>query len=228
MLRWLSSDWFITNLSGYVRDLVLIVFLVTCLEMLAPENAMKRFVQVVAGFMVIVAMLQPLLGLVNRGRDDLDQAAWSSGFTDDDGLSGAAPPGNDAQSLQAANTDRARRLVKDQMVKLIQAEVERARPGATSVVDVSLSNRGEVRAVQVVVADSGESPSARAVFGRVVVDTEPVRPIGGLAGGDGGAAGAEREGGAERQDGELARVLADRLGLDARLVTAIVRPAKTR
>lgn len=54
------------TLSDLVRSLAVTIILASLLEMFLPSNDMKRFVQVIVGLFILVTILNPLLGLVNK------------------------------------------------------------------------------------------------------------------------------------------------------------------
>jgi stage III sporulation protein AF len=229
MLNWLSGDWLINGLSSYVRNLVLVVFLVNFFEMLAPENAMKRFVQVVAGFVVIVAMLQPLLTLVDKGKSGLDRASWSDLPTEyRDELGGPGGPAA-AVELDASNSARALRLVKSQVDVAVEAEVQRARPGAVTQVELGASSQDQPGSVKVTISEGqATAASTTGAAGGVRVAVEPVKPIG-----RGVPARLSREpisgsGEPMTRDGGLEKAIADRLGLAVDQVQVLVQPLAAR
>lgn len=54
------------TLSELVRSLAVTIILASLLEMFLPSNDMKRFVQVIVGLFILVTILTPLLGLLNK------------------------------------------------------------------------------------------------------------------------------------------------------------------
>jgi len=48
------------NLTGWLRQLITIIIVAGFIEMLAPENSLKKTVKLVIGLMVMVVLLQPL------------------------------------------------------------------------------------------------------------------------------------------------------------------------
>lgn len=62
-------------LSEIVRHVILIIFLTTFLEMIMPSSSMQRFVKVVMGLFILIAILNPLLNLLVEQRE-LDAFVW--------------------------------------------------------------------------------------------------------------------------------------------------------
>lgn len=56
-------------LKELVRNIVVIVLLTTFLDLLLPSSSMQRFVKVVMGLFILVALLNPILELLSRGQD---------------------------------------------------------------------------------------------------------------------------------------------------------------
>ncbi|QSO53326.1 stage III sporulation protein AF [Alicyclobacillus curvatus] len=54
-------------LGGWLRQLILIIFLAILADFLLPTKAMQKYVRVVMGLAVIAAMLQPMMPLFHGG-----------------------------------------------------------------------------------------------------------------------------------------------------------------
>lgn len=80
------------TLSGWVRQLVLLVLVVSVLELIAPANGLRKYVRLVVAFLVLTAVLAPLVALV-RGDDLVRQVmeAAELGFPTGSGGSSGAP-----------------------------------------------------------------------------------------------------------------------------------------
>lgn len=66
-------DW----LSSWLKQIILLVLIATFLDLLLPNNAMDRYVKLVMGLLIIMAILSPLLQLIHS---DLD--LWSLALSD--------------------------------------------------------------------------------------------------------------------------------------------------
>jgi stage III sporulation protein AF len=64
-----------TILTELVRNIMLIILLTTFLEMIMPSSSMQRFVKVVMGLFILVAILNPILSLINQ-QQDLKAFVW--------------------------------------------------------------------------------------------------------------------------------------------------------
>jgi len=53
-------------LSELVRNIILIIFLTTFLDLIMPSNTMQRFVKVVMGLFILIAILLPIFNLINK------------------------------------------------------------------------------------------------------------------------------------------------------------------
>jgi stage III sporulation protein AF len=126
----------IQAVSGYVRNLVILVFLVTFLEMLAPENGLKRFVQVTIGFFVLVAMLSPLLNLVNTGKQRLEDASINDGWQASSTTATAESDGD--SRLAEVNRALVDGLTARQLSRLVEAEVRKAAPGFEAAIETEM------------------------------------------------------------------------------------------
>jgi stage III sporulation protein AF len=68
----------VETLSNLVRSLAIIIILASILEMFLPTKNLKPSVQVIIGLFILVTILNPLLGLLNKDWND-DLQAWAGG-----------------------------------------------------------------------------------------------------------------------------------------------------
>ncbi len=59
-------------LQNWIRNLILVILLAHFIELLLPDNELRRYVKVVIGFFVIIVILTPLLQVTNRQLPGLD------------------------------------------------------------------------------------------------------------------------------------------------------------
>lgn len=62
-------------LTELVRNVMLIILLTTFLDMIMPSSSMQRFVKVIMGLFVLIAILNPILNLINE-EQDLEAFVW--------------------------------------------------------------------------------------------------------------------------------------------------------
>ncbi|HEY8552691.1 MAG TPA: stage III sporulation protein AF [Thermaerobacter sp.] len=163
-------------LSEWIRQVVLVLILTGVVELALPPGTMRRYVQVVLGLLVLLAIIRPVLTwlggeparLVPAWERILEQAA--SGPAALGGSPPGAPPRVDASDLETAQ-DRTRSLALDlhrqRLVTLIREEVRNTTGLEPLAIDLDL------------VTDPG-SPQWGAVLGLalhlpawVAVDREP-------------------------------------------------------
>lgn len=62
-------------LTELVRNIMLIIILTSFLDMIMPSHSMQRFVKVVMGLFVLIAILNPILNLINQGQE-IEAFVW--------------------------------------------------------------------------------------------------------------------------------------------------------
>lgn len=143
--------------AGTVAGIVVFAGL---LEMLVPSNAMKRYVQLTMGLLVLLTLLGPVLGVLQRTRDLgwETEAAWASNSLSLDSVlakAGQIRQGNRERQLQVYRTS------------LEQAALHSATPAL----------RGRAAAAQVFLGESppegGPPPVKRIVL---ILDPKPRSP----------------------------------------------------
>jgi stage III sporulation protein AF len=69
-------------LKSWVMNIVTIVILIVLLEMILPSGKTKKFINLFTGFILIIAILNPFLGLVKKGVDFKGFQIAESNFLD--------------------------------------------------------------------------------------------------------------------------------------------------
>jgi len=62
-------------LTDLVRNIMLIILLTSFLDMIMPSHSMQRFVKVVMGLFVLIALLNPILNLIDK-EQELEAFVW--------------------------------------------------------------------------------------------------------------------------------------------------------
>lgn len=103
----------ISFLSDWLRQIVIVVIMAGVAEMLMPRGQLKGYIKVVLGLMVLLAILNPVLGVLSG------ELAWSVGWLD-------LMPVDDASGFDGGDEFRSvnRRLTLDRYRDLLATRVE--------------------------------------------------------------------------------------------------------
>ncbi|MGI9860022.1 stage III sporulation protein AF [Moorella naiadis] len=105
----------IVKIGAIVRQVALIALLAAFLEMLLPEKKMTRYVRLVLGLFVVVAILSPLVEGLRTG-PELDVAAWDLRL---DPVTAA--PVQQGREMAAANDEAALEIYRERLAGQIKA-----------------------------------------------------------------------------------------------------------
>ncbi len=164
----------IESLSQWVKNLITLVFVVTFLEMLTPDNDLKKFTRVVVGFFVLVAVISPLLDLVRGGAawpepEELFPSGasaggsgggeWGAGTVGGGTVgTGAAPGSVPGSELEAVNARQASALYTARLAEEVRAVVKEILPDWEAGVQVKVSpGGGQVIGLEVALRRQGDS-----------------------------------------------------------------------
>ncbi|WP_353892383.1 stage III sporulation protein AF [Proteinivorax hydrogeniformans] len=76
-------EFLMEPLNRVVKNLVVLVILATFLEMLLPENNMRKYARLIFGLMILATILHPVASLLNQ-MDRLPQGGYQYSFVDID------------------------------------------------------------------------------------------------------------------------------------------------
>lgn len=205
-----------------------IVVFASLLEMLVPTGALKRYVQLAMGLLVLLTLLTPVLGVLQRTRD----LAWETGAAwAPDALSLDAVL-NQAEALRSGNERRQTEVYRQSLETAASREAQRAlggRPAAASIELGPPPGVGGAPSIQRVTVMPGQAPrgpdTARAVGGKASI--APVSPVDvNLVQGAAPAASQAQPGLTAAEVRAVRQAVAAELGLDPALVEIQGDPAK--
>lgn len=174
----------LAKMGVIVRQVALIALLAAFLEMLLPDKKMTRYVRLVLGLFVVVAILSPLVEGVRTG-PDLDVAAWDLRLDQV-----TATPVEQGRELAAANEEAALEVYRDRLAGQIRALVALIPGVRTADVLVRVAGgqgyRGAIRevAVTVTLAETGKTGTGKEGGSGPQVRVEGIEVKPGAAGGD--------------------------------------------
>jgi len=152
-------------LKEWVRGLVMLVLLSTCLEMLLPMGSMKRYVRMAMGFLVVLAVTKPIFGFLGQPLD-VDLALFAK--EESRHLPTMGEIMAKATEFQKRNSD----LVGEQARTGLEAEAADAAKQVSGVADaraVVTLTEGAIKAVALTIRSGGGQSS--------VPKIQPVQPV---------------------------------------------------
>lgn len=197
------------SIGAWVRNIALVVVLAGIMELLLPQGEMRRYVRVVAGLLVLLAMLNPVVGLLEGA------TAFNAGYlavfaprTSGAGLEAIRDRG---ESLKRVNetlaVDEFRRRLEAEAAMVASGAAGGARAEATVDLEASTGGGWVVRRINLTVLP-----------GKNGGEVMPVRPV--ILGPD---RGVREEGNAPEPEGagRIARAVAGYFGLATEAVSVL-------
>lgn len=160
----------------WIANVIALVFLATLLELLLPRGNLQRFVRVVMGLLVMLAVLQPVFSLTAEGfgLDGLRAAMGDQGIDIDRILS-------DAERLREKNSDLTMDAYRRQVERSMEQRLAQL-PGIRSAscrvelaTDAAQRDHGAIAAVTVTVTPGDAAATAGTGTGTGTV--QPVTPV---------------------------------------------------
>ena len=146
-----------TLIGGWLRQIILIIFLAILADFLLPTKAMQKYVRMVMGLAVIAAMLQPVMPLFQGGwANQLAEKATSEILSNPSNLNNSSQGydlSNLKQQFQAEQSNEEVSLL-EQRLKVAVADACSCTVNAVQVVTAS---SGTVRSVTVETPDANRS-----------------------------------------------------------------------
>jgi stage III sporulation protein AF len=134
-------------LKDWCLNIVTLVIFIVILEMLLPSGKMKKMINLVSGLILVIALINPILGLLKKGVDLEDYQMVNSNFIDKREIMVNSEVLKEEQTRQITNVYR--KKIINQLVGLVK-EVKGVINAKVDVIineDYSDKNFGEVKKV---------------------------------------------------------------------------------
>ena len=153
-------------LSGWLREIVLVVLFAVIVDMLLPNNMMKRYIKVVVSLFILLTILSPILSLLRSDDHLLEIGAridsWSSPRGTDTAMASRREIEEDAARLRQASEQQTLVWVESRLADMMRQDL--LDQGFTQVkdvqVDVVLERNGQTNIKGVHVYASGDEQHA--------------------------------------------------------------------
>jgi stage III sporulation protein AF len=210
----------VEGIKEWVKGLVLLALLASCLELVLPMGNMKRYVKLTMGLLIVLATLKPIFGFLGQ------PVAVTANFVEADAGAPGVPTLGQIMASAAAFREKNEALAVGEVESGLSAEAARAARSVNGVADAEAEVRLEegkesvtIKAVTVRIIPGAPGKMAQGHPGETtpVHPVEPVTPVGGEPG---AGAGAGPEAGKlsateKRLAESVRREVAARLGLES-------------
>jgi stage III sporulation protein AF len=110
-------------LSGWLRDIVLIILLATFVDLLIPNNSLQRYVKVVVSLIILLTILSPVISFLNAEKTIHQAIKQASGTKD--GSQALSLILSDGAKLKSENEQRSTLLVEQQAGKVMKENLKK-------------------------------------------------------------------------------------------------------
>lgn len=168
-------------LQEWVRGLVMLVLLASCLELLLPMNGMKRFVRMSMGLLVVLAVTRPIFGLLGQSVKVEPRLFESEADK-------ALPTVGEIVAAGEQFRTKSRALAAAELQSRLAAEAEAVAKGVKGVqsvrAEVNVTPAGDDYRIAGVMLEIASGTAGAGMGMEPVRPVEPVRAEGGGPGGD--------------------------------------------
>jgi stage III sporulation protein AF len=185
------------TIRGIVRNIAIVILLASFLELLLPNGSMRRFVQLIMGLFVLIAILGPVANLLDRPVDFMIPA-WSEQKATDN-------------QEELATVIQQGQSIRDKSQAIALGEYKKAIEQQAKALALTVKGVQEVT-IEAKTKSTGEIEELRILVGTPEVEIKPVEPVfGPTSEGQNGTHTLTAE--QQRMSGELKRRLGALLGI---------------
>jgi len=166
-------------LKSWVLNIVTLAILIVLLEILVPSGKLKKFVNLVSGFILIIAIINPVLGLFESGQYKIDFDTQSSFYLDKKSIEENSRVMNERQLKLTVD------LYRERLIKEIEKRAGEISGNYTVKADVIINEDsgtelfGQIKKVYLTLGETDERKNIKPVNG---IERIKVEKIGDTAG----------------------------------------------
>jgi len=169
-------------LAGWLQQLIAVVLLASLADLLLPGRSMQRYVRLVAGLFVLLAVLTPILEWIrgdfaSRVMDGLERIVRQP----DGAVAELRRIQTEGERLRREREDQARLIAAEQLRAAVRDAVERAENRKVDEVEIDFmegfTGAVEVASVRITFAPAAVRGSPSAAGSRPIAAIDPVAPV---------------------------------------------------
>ncbi|MFS8513822.1 MAG: stage III sporulation protein AF [Planifilum fulgidum] len=162
--------------GGWLKQIILLVLVATFFDLLLPNHSMERYVKLVMGLLIILAILNPIFSLLDKNLDLASFTAESQGVPVGE-VPALSAIRREGEALQKTQDRLILSQVQQKLAETIKQDVEGQFEVRVVKSEVSVSQAGEkespaIQRVQLVI-----SPRRNEGEGGEVMPVQPVEPV---------------------------------------------------
>ncbi len=150
-------------LKSWVMNIITLVMVIVLLEILVPSGKIKKFVDLVSGFILIIAIINPVLSAMNKGVNLEEVQISSSNFLDKKAIETNSKILKDQQMKQIAQNYRSKLI---QQIEESTAQIKGVGEVKADLIineDYTSESFGEIKRVYISFRSAEENSSVKAV-----------------------------------------------------------------
>lgn len=163
-------------IGGWLKQIILLVLVATFFDLLLPNHSMERYVKLVMGLLIILAILQPIFSLLDKDGNLLSFTPWNS-LDPEGNVAALSTIRREGEALQRTQDRLILDQVQKKMSETVKQDVEKKFDVTVKKSEVFVSEDGvrespAIQRIQLVISprrDKGE--------GGDVVPVQPVEPV---------------------------------------------------
>ncbi|GAA5346465.1 stage III sporulation protein AF [Planifilum fimeticola] len=162
--------------GGWLKQIILLVLVATFFDLLLPNHSMERYVKLVMGLLIILAILNPIFSLLDKNLDLASFTAEGQGVPEGN-VADLSAIRREGEALQKTQERLVLSQVQQKLGESIKQDVEKQFDVRVVKSEVSVSQAGEkespaIQRVRLVI-----SPRRNEGEGGEVMPVQPVEPV---------------------------------------------------
>jgi stage III sporulation protein AF len=161
-------------MKSWITNITVVIIFTMLLDIIIPNNDMKKFAKVIMGLLIILVIIKPFLMVKNIGYQFQSTLTQAEAYIED--------PAKNSDSVEVFQNNTALELYKqklsDKVAEIVKSRKEfenrNVRVGVDIENDINKEEFGSIKAIQVVVEDGNGSEIQASTIEPIKINTETV------------------------------------------------------
>ncbi|KXG78166.1 hypothetical protein AN618_05580 [Fervidicola ferrireducens] len=142
----------VANLSSWIKQIIMVAMFTLFVDLFMPDNDLRKYIKVILGIIVMIAILNPIISLLNADTFFAGVQLEAGGYLDENSIS------RQAEKLKQKNMEMALELYEKELEERIVRQLRQLTFLEVSKTDVKVEQDGSIKEIHLVIKKNSPQP----------------------------------------------------------------------
>lgn len=142
----------VANLSSWIKQIIMVAMFTLFVDLFMPDNDLRKYIKVILGTIVMIAILNPIISLLNADTFFAGVQLEARGYLDENSIS------RQAEKLKHKNMEMALELYEKELEERIVRQLRQLTFLEVSKTDVKVEQDGSIKEIHLILKKNFPQP----------------------------------------------------------------------